>query len=355
MTSSAFEKPIRLGIVGCGAVAQICHLKALVTLRDYDIRYLCDRNLRTAEAAAQLYGLRAKITDRTEDLAGNVDAAIVCVWPRQHLPVTLDLLRMGLDVLCEKPVAASSADAAEMATAAESAGRIVAVGQWCRCQKNMWILRKLLALDFIGEVEEVEAEFGNILAWPMSSGAYFDRSITAGGVMFDGGIHVLDLVVWLFGDVAVVEYEDDSLGGVETNGVIRGTLSVNGRRVPCRIAASWTHDLRNGIRISGGKGRLEARFTERDVVTIHQEIGGERLESRIGPNGIAMPFRADNPYAAQLEDFAEAIRRRQPPITPIASTLLPLKIIEAAYSVRRPMLQPWVDAGPVTVCAAAKS
>ena len=95
-----------------------------------------------------MYGLRADVTDRTLDLAGKVDATIVCVWPSFHLPVTCELLDMGQDVLCEKPLATSAADAVEIAAAARRAGRIVAVGQWCRCLKSAWILRKLLALGF---------------------------------------------------------------------------------------------------------------------------------------------------------------------------------------------------------------
>jgi len=355
MTVVASEQPIRLGIIGCGAVAQVCHLKALEGLPQYEVRYLCDRNLLTAEEARRLYGLRAKVTTRVGDLAGQVDAAIVCVWPRDHVAITLELMQMGIDVLCEKPIAMSRADAATLIEKARQADRIVAVGQWYRCQTNSWILRRLLSLDFLGEIYSVEAEFGDALTWPMSSGAYFDRKFTAGGVTFDGGIHVLDLVVWLFGDLHQVTYEDDSYGGVESNGIIRGNLEVKGRQVPCHVAASWTHRLRNGIRVRGSKGQAEAPLRQPDIVILQQEVGGERLKMKITADGVAMPFRSRDPFAAQLEDFAEAVRLRRPPITPIASTLIPLGIIETAYSVRQPLPQPWVEAGLEMQCATKKS
>ena len=154
------ENPIRLAIVGCGAVARSSHLKALASLPQFDVRYLCDRDPQIAETAKREYGLRADVTSRTQDLAGKVEAAIVCVWPSFHMPVTCELLEMGLDVLCEKPLATTAATAAEIASAARRTRRIVAVGQWCRCQKNAWILRKLLSLKFLGEIREVVAEFG---------------------------------------------------------------------------------------------------------------------------------------------------------------------------------------------------
>jgi predicted dehydrogenase len=355
MMAATIEQPIRLGIVGCGAVARLCHLKALDTLPHYEVRYLCDQNLKTAEEARKLYGLHAEVTTKIDDFAGQVDAAIVCVWPRYHLPVTLELLRMGMDVLCEKPIAMHHADAVRIVQAAQQADRIVAVGQWCRCQINFWILRRLLLLDYLGEIQSVEATFGNILGWPMSSGAYFDRNLTAGGVTFDGGIHVLDLVVWLFGEVRQIQYQDDSYGGVEANGVITGSIEIGGRPVPCTVATSWTHELRNSVRVVGSKGQAEARFAQRDVVIVQQQVGGERLTMHMTADGMTLPFRSANPYAAQLEDFAAAVRLRRPPITPAASTLLPLQIIEQAYAVRQPMPQPWVQAGLGTSCATHES
>lgn len=231
----------------------------------YDVRHLCDINLKTAETARRLYGLRAEVTARTQDLAGEVDAAIVCVWPSLHLPVTCGLLEMGLDVLCEKPLASTAAAAAEIVAVAGRTGKIVAVGQWCRYQRSVWILRKLLALNFLGQIQEVIAEFGGELTWAMSSGAYYDLSLTSGGVMYDMGIHALDLVVWLFGEIDGISFCDDSYGGTETNGVLCGTLRIADRAVPCRVSASWTHRLVNGIRVVGSDGEAEALFADRAI------------------------------------------------------------------------------------------
>jgi predicted dehydrogenase len=178
----------------------------------------------------------------------------------------------------------------------------------------------------------------------MSSGAYFDRSLTAGGVMFDAGVHVVDLVVWLFGGIAGIQFEDDSYGGVESNGVISGTVSIKGRQVPCRVGVSWTHELKNGLRLMGSKGEAEVRFSNRNELIVRQPLGNDHVELRIPQGDMAVPFDSANPYAAQLENFANAIRTREPPITPVASTVLPLEVIETAYSVRRAMAQPWVDA-----------
>src|ERR1035437_5354006 len=100
----------------------------------------------------------------------------------------------------------------------------------------------------------------------MSSGAYFNRNLTAGGVTFDGGVHVVDLVVWLFGEIRQIQYQDDSYGGVEANGIINGTIEISGRTVPCTVGTSWTHKLRNSVRVVGSWGQAEAHFAQGDVV-----------------------------------------------------------------------------------------
>jgi predicted dehydrogenase len=341
---------IRLGIIGCGAVARIAHLKALAALPQYEVRYLCDRDLDVARAARTMYGLRAEITGQVGELAGKVDAAIICVWPKLHKAITLELLAMGMDVLCEKPLAANSADAAEMAEAARQAGRVLAVGHWCRFLKNVWMLRKLVDLQFFGQIEEIVAEFGADLGWPMATGAYYDRALTAGGVMYDAGIHVIDLVSWLFGDIGDIQYEDDSFGGTETNGALRGTVRVKESGVRCRVAASWTHPLANSIRITGSEAEAEARLSEHAMLTVTQPVDGERIRFLAPADDLVLPFRSPVPQIGLLEDFAGCIRSGRLPVASAATAVPPLRALETAYSVRRPMVQPWVEAGLGTGC-----
>jgi predicted dehydrogenase len=336
--------PLRFGIVGCGAIVREGHLPALVGETNVDVRALCDKNLQNAVLAKKQFALSAATTDRLDEFTGKVDAALVAVPPRFHSRVTIRLLEMGIDVLCEKPLATTSAEAESMIESANRNQRILAVGLMTRFHRSNDVLRALLRGGALGEIREVVAESGAPLDWTMTSASYFMRETTSGGVFFDAGVHLLDRVLWLFGVLSNVEYEDDSYGGVESNGVLKGTLRIDNRDVPCRVALSWTHRLNNSIRVVGALAIAEARLEDPDAVVVTGEIGEARLEmsTRLEPSTSEPAPR--KPFQAQIRDFVAAVKERREPFIPAASTVGALKLIEKAYSVRKRMAQPWVDA-----------
>ena len=327
------------GIVGCGAVVQEYHLPALVQNPALDLRVLCDKNLDQAVLARQRFQLTAVTTASVADLVGQVTAALVAVPPRWHAPVTRELLEAGIDVLCEKPLALTAAEAQTMIAVAQQHGRILAVGLTHRFHPNNSVLQRLVEQGAIGEVREVIAELGAPLDWTMPTDSYYNRDATGGGVVFDTGVHLIDRVLWLFGGrLDDITYEDDSYGGVESNAVLCGNLPIGGQAVPCRFTLSWTHLLNNSIRVVGAHGVLEAKQKEPGLLHFHQPLAGQLLETLIPCPGPATDF-----FRVEIADFIEAVRQRREPFATATSALAALQVIERAYAVRRPLPQPWVD------------
>jgi len=337
---------IRLAIVGCGAVVRHYHMPALIGIDNVAVSVLCDLNRGNAERLRRHFRLTVPITDDLASLDGRVDAALVAVTPRHHASVSVQLLEMGIDVCCEKPLAASVADAEKMIDAATAHRRRLAVAQWCRFLPNLPLLRALVLDGFVGEVEEIVAEFGGPLDWPMDSPAYFSRQHTGGGVFFDTGIHMVDAVVWLFGDLSDVEYADDSYGGVEANAELRARVLMNGRKVPVRFSFSWTDLKRNGLRIRGKDGLAIASTAAVDVVTVRRVAGGQPVAMDIHRDGWAPGHPVPNPFRDQLVDFLGAVAERREPLVTARSAIRALRVIEHAYSVRRQLPQPWLTADP---------
>lgn len=334
---------MRLAIVGCGAVVRQYHLPALASLDNITVPVLCDLNLHHAEQLRSQFRLRADVTDTLDTLSGRADAALVAVTPRHHAAVSIRLLEMGIDVCCEKPLATSSAEAERMIEAATKHQRRLAVAQWCRFLPNLPLLRKLVLDGFIGDVLEITAEFGGPLDWPMESPAYFNRQTTAGGVFFDTGIHMVDALVWLFGDLCDIEYADDSFGGLEANAELRGTVFVNGHRVPVRLSSSWTDAMRNGIRVRGKTGSAFASPSAPEAVVVRRTGAVEPLEMHVYRVGWKRDRSATTAFRDQLEDFVAAVAEGREPFVPATSAIRALRVVEQAYAVRRQLPQPWVS------------
>lgn len=330
---------MRIGIVGCGAIAREAHLPVLMEEREVEVAVLCDRDRGNATLAARESGVDAVITTEVAALAGKVDAAIVAVPPRFHAPIAIQLMELGIDVLCEKPLAITVADGQTMDEAARRTGRVLAVALMMRFfPHNRW-LADLVEDGEVGEVREVVVEDGAPLDWPMMSNGYFDRNATGGGVLFDSGVHLLDRVLWLFGDLDQLAYEDDSFGGFESNARLTGTLRIGGRAVPTRLEFSWSHRLRRSIRVIGDRGTLEASTSDPRTLTLHRTMRRGPMELQIR---CADRWDARSHYRAQLTDFIGAIRERRAPFVTAESALRALAVIEAAYARRTSMAQPWL-------------
>lgn len=333
------SEPVRLGIVGCGAIAREAHLPVIAGEPGVEVTVLCDRDRGNATLAAREVGLDAAITTELAELAGKVDAAIVAVPPRFHAPITIQLLELGIDVLCEKPLAITVADGQRMADAARRSGRVLAVALMMRFfPHNRW-LADLVEDGEIGAIREVIVEDGAPLDWPMASNGYFDRKATGGGVLFDSGVHLLDRVLWLFGDLDDIAYEDDSFGGFESNARLSGVLRIGDRPVPARMDFSWSHRLRRSIRVVGERGTLEAFTSDPRTLTLHRATSRGPMEMQIR---CAERWDPRSHYRAQLADFIAAIRERREPFVTAESALRALAVIETAYARRTSMAQPWL-------------
>lgn len=330
---------VRLGIVGCGAITREAHLPVSIADPRAKLVMLCDRDVGNARLAAHTIGINAAITDDPGAFAGKIDAAIVAVPPRFHAPVAIQLMEMGIDVLCEKPLAMTVADGRRMEEIARQNDRVLAVAHMMRFfPHNRW-LAHLVADGEIGKIHEVIVEDGAPLDWPMASNSYFDRNATGGGVLFDTGVHLLDRVLWLFGDLDEISYEDDSFGGFESNAKLSGILRIGGQPVPTRMEFSWSHRLRRSIRVVGERGTLEAATSDPRTLILHRMTDRGPLEMQIQ---CAKHWDGLSHYRAQLDDFIGAVSERRAPFVTVASALRTLEVVEAAYAMRKPMAQPWL-------------
>jgi predicted dehydrogenase len=328
---------VRLAVVGCGAVAQIHHLPAIAASDRVEAAVLVDADEKRARALAARFGVPEVATD-FRDLPGRVEAAVVALPNSLHAPVSIELLRRGVHVLVEKPMAMTVRECDEMIAAAAAGRTVLAVGLDFRFFDASLFVRNLLRDGLLGEIRRFDLRQGVIPRWPFATDFLLKKEMAGGGVLADFGVHVLDLLLWWLGDWTEVEYRDDALGGVESDCEMRLTL---GSGVAGTVEISRTRNLRNTCVFEGERATLEAGIWDSDpeirLSIADREVALAGHARREGGPGLNFA----DVFVRQIDDFARAIRGRREPFVPGAEGRRSLALIEACYERRQPLVFPW--------------
>jgi predicted dehydrogenase len=192
---------IKIAIIGCGTIANSAHIPSYMDNEDCEILYFCDVIIERAEAAVKEYACGKAVTDYREILKdSSVDAVSICTPNNVHASISIDFLRAGKHVLCEKPAARTYAEALEMQKASDETGKILTIGVVNRYRQAVNRIKKLIDDGELGEVYQVYASFRSHRSIPGLGGAFTTKEIAGGGVMIDWGVHFLDLMMYCTGD-----------------------------------------------------------------------------------------------------------------------------------------------------------
>lgn len=235
-------------------------------------------------------------------VADDFDAAIVALPDQLHAPVVIELLQAGKDVLVEKPMAGTRAEAAAMVAAATEAGRLLAVAQVRRhLAVKAWAFA-LLRSGALGAVLGVDAAQGGRDDWIATGRGYVAQA--AGGVIACSGVHTLDLLTWWFGPLEVVSCRDDARGWQEAN----ATIELLGGEIPIHFELSRNRSRRNTIRVDTERGLLEValdHYQPRQLFAVPDGVDVEPFVEVVDD----LPGQFDR----QLRAFTDALDGRWPP------------------------------------------
>ncbi|MEI3102678.1 MAG: Gfo/Idh/MocA family oxidoreductase [Oscillospiraceae bacterium] len=242
---------IRIGIIGCGKIAQVRHLPEYAANPHVELAGYYDLNTQRAQEMAAQYG--GKVYDSYFDLLNDpsIDAVSICVENRSHAEITTYALYAGKHVLCEKPMAVTLAECESMVAAAERNGKHLMIGHNMRFDPVHRKAKELLDGGIIGDIITFRATMGNAGPenWSMEAGStwFFDKQKAAMGALSDLGIHKVDLLQYLTGQKVIettakvmtlnkhtatgapITVDDNALCILRMSGGAVGTL-----------AASWT-------------------------------------------------------------------------------------------------------------------
>lgn len=194
-------REIKVGIIGCGGIAEGKHLPALMNFKNIKIIAFCDLIKEKAEKSAQKYGVDdANIyTDYLEMLnteGSELEVIHVLTPNSSHSKITIAALESGRHVMCEKPMAKNIDGAKAMLEAAKRTGKILSIGYQNRYSAEARYLKKLCEAGELGEIYFAEALALRRRAVP-TWGVFLDAESQGGGPLIDIGTHALDLTMWL--------------------------------------------------------------------------------------------------------------------------------------------------------------
>ncbi len=200
---------IKVGIVGCGGIANNKHLPAIKKNGNIQIIAFCDIDINKAEEAKLKYGTEdARIyTDYNELVKEDLMAVYVLTPNRSHADISIAAMKAGKHVMCEKPMARSYDDAKRMLDTAKETGKILTIGYQNRYRADSTYMKKACDNGDLGEVYYAKAHAIRRRAVP-TWGVFLNEEEQGGGPLIDIGTHALDLTLWMMNN-----YEPVSVTG----------------------------------------------------------------------------------------------------------------------------------------------
>ena len=330
---------IKVGIIGCGKIAQVRHIPEYAANPHAEVYGFYDINLERAQALAAKYGGKAYAT--YEELLADpaIEAVSVCAANHVHAEISIAALKAGKHVLCEKPMAISLEGCEAMVEAAKESGKYLMIGQNQRLAKAHAKAKELIEQGAIGKVLTFRTIFGHggPETWSIDPGSnvwFFDKSKAAMGAMGDLGIHKTDMIQYVLGakivkTQAVLTTLDkrDATGGligVDDNAICIYQME-NG--VIGTMTASWTYYAAedNTTVIYGTKGELRLYDDPKHSV---QQINadGTRIDYQID-----QIQTNDNQTASGVIDlFVESLVEKKEPEISGANVLHAMKAVFAS-------------------------
>ncbi len=199
---------IKIGVIGCGKIAQVRHIPEYAANPHVEITGFYDVNRERAEELAKKYGAAAYASYGELLADKEIDAVSVCAANNAHAEISIAALKAGKHVLCEKPMAVTLEECEAMVSAAKEAGKYLMIGQNQRLAKAHVKAKELIAAGAIGKVLTFRTIFGHggPETWSVDPGKnvwFFDKSKAAMGAMADLGIHKTDLIQYILGEKIV--------------------------------------------------------------------------------------------------------------------------------------------------------
>jgi predicted dehydrogenase len=323
---------LQVGLIGCGTIFERGYLPALPFVEDVSVVATCDLIEERAAQAMAKTGAQAGVTDARALVArDDLDAVFILTPTHTHADLAIQALEAGKHVLCEKPMARSTADARRMAESARRAGKRLMIGHTRRFDDRWIAMRELVRSGRLGDLSYLFRSEHAFNGAPPSAWQW--NHAQSGGVLWDVGIHIAELFGWffdrppqrVFGRELHVRPEARATGGAPDGAIAQFEF---GPRQQALLSVSWFHPPQwapfyAAMELVGTAGK--ASYLDKEMHALRVVDGGI-THPRYSPllSSIASAFRRE------LTHFARAVERDEPFAIPVEAAQAAVAAVEAA-------------------------
>ncbi|HEV3115498.1 MAG TPA: Gfo/Idh/MocA family oxidoreductase [Gemmataceae bacterium] len=332
---------LQVGIVGVGGIGRDQHLPGWAKVPFAQTAAAADLAEAALARACQEFGIPRQFHDWHELVAlPELDIIDICTPNRTHTAIALAALQNHKHVLCEKPLATSSAEVRLLAEACRQSGKSLMTGQHLRFDPAAQQLKSLIDAGMLGDVYYARGQWLRRRLLPPRP-TFIERRLSGGGVTFDIGVHVLDLAYWFMGRPEPLTVS----AMVDTKLAHRADLSGewgawDHARIDVDDFAAGFVRFKNGATLT-----LEVSWLgfqpERELIRL--QCFGSR-GGAVWPDGVLAGESNRVPWDLRLRDvakiaphheeiyqFAVAVRDGLPSPIPVEDALHVVRILEAFY------------------------
>ncbi|MEZ6124069.1 MAG: Gfo/Idh/MocA family oxidoreductase [Planctomycetaceae bacterium] len=311
-------------LIGAGGISK-AYAQAFANGLPYELVGVADIRKEAAEEVAAIVGAQA--FDDIEIMVTELQptAAIVCTPPNTHAAICIELMNLGIHVLCEKPLAVTSQDARRMISAADANEVVFTMGSKFRFVEDVQEARRIIESGRLGEIILFENTFAGYV--DMSTRWNSNPEISGGGVLIDNGTHSIDIMRFLLGSVTELQVvEGRRIQNLKVEDTARLFVR-NETGTMGSIDLSWSMNKvqPHFISIYGSQGTLLVGWKESKY-----QLAGETEWTVYGKG-----YDKVASFANQLKNFAGAIKGEEELIITATDALASVMTMETAYEALR--------------------
>jgi predicted dehydrogenase len=333
---------LEVAIIGAGNIGSV-RGRVIARSSNSRVRLVADANFSLAQKLANAVEGIAVLDPLEAATDPKVDVVVVSTPTKFHNQYAVAALRAGKHVLCEKPLARTTAEATNIIEASEARNRILKTGFNYRYMAHVRKAKEIIEAGGIGDISFVRCRYGHGGRPGYEHQWCTDQDLSGGGVLLEQGIHILDLFRYLVGEVVQLMGETPrffwGFPEVEDNCFL---LLKTASSQTAQIHVSWTQWVNVfSLEIFGRDGYLH--LTGRDGHYGPQRlVWGMRRADHSRPHEEIFNFpAADDSWEREWEYFTNAIHTGNLGMGHAEDSLRALEMVEAAYESSR--RQAWID------------